>query len=70
MIYQPKFLLRCTLSKSKYPQAHIDMVWDPLLEALEAIPCPACQRPTFSLALERDGSVWCSCQGTWTPARR
>lgn len=62
-IYQPKFLIHCTLSMPKRSAANFEVVWDPLQEAVEALPCPACHRPTFNLRLARDGGLHCGCRG-------
>jgi hypothetical protein len=62
-IYQPELLLRCLLSAPKRANACLDIVWDPLLDCLEAVPCPSCCRPTFQLDLARDSKVVCAyCQ--------
>jgi hypothetical protein len=37
----------------------VELVWDPLPEALEAVPCPLCGLPTFALDLQRSGQVGC-----------
>jgi hypothetical protein len=58
-IYQPKLLMHCQLTAPKRVAASVDIVWDPLLDNLEAIPCPCCRRPTFHLDLERGGKVVC-----------
>src|SRR5207244_2386641 len=59
-IYQPKLLLRCRLTAPKRPDASLNIVWDPLLDGLEAVPCPSCRRPTFHLDIKRDGKVVCA----------
>jgi hypothetical protein len=52
---QPKLLVHSSVGGDKVPPAHVELVWDPLVEALEAVPCPACGRPTFSLEGSRFG---------------
>ncbi|HMC89773.1 MAG TPA: hypothetical protein VKI17_09500, partial [Gemmataceae bacterium] len=58
VIQQPKLLLRCRIASEKTTVA-LELVWDPLLEVLEARPCPTCARPSFSLALNRQGDLTC-----------
>jgi hypothetical protein len=50
VVQQPKLMLKChvRLGSGRDP-ANVELVWDPLLEALEAIACPQCQAPTFRL---------------------
>ncbi len=60
VIQQPKLLVRCLLVSSQGKTGNLEMVWDPLIEALEAAPCPDCQRPTFAFGLTRQGRVVCS----------
>jgi hypothetical protein len=57
VIQQPKLLLRWLAERSGQP---LEMVWDLLTEALEALPCPQCQRPAFSFGQCRQGRVVCS----------
>ncbi len=59
VIQQPKLLLKGTLAAAKRPPAPLQLVWDPLTEALEAVPCPGCRRPTFSLRMSRQGTLGC-----------
>jgi hypothetical protein len=54
-IDQPKLLVHSSVGGDKVPPVHLELVWDPLMEALEAPPCPACGRPTFSLEATRYG---------------
>jgi hypothetical protein len=60
VIRQPKLLLRSTVqSPGGSVAGRIDLVWDPLVEALEALPCPRCGHPTFALAIDRQGNLAC-----------
>jgi hypothetical protein len=59
LIQQPKLLAQCHLAAPKRPAAPLELVWDPLLDALEAVPCPACQHPTFALGVGRQGELLC-----------
>lgn len=73
VIHQPKLLVRCTLtSAAPSPSSNpIECVWDPLLDALEAIPCPTCHHPTFALDVNRQGKLICpSCSGKTPPATK
>jgi hypothetical protein len=65
VVQQPKLLLYCRLSAAKRAagkraSADLQLIWDPLLDALEAAPCPACGRPTFALNTNRQGAVHCT----------
>ncbi len=68
VIRQPKLLLRSAVLAPAGPVAgRLDLVWDPLVEALEAAPCPRCGRPTFALEVSRAGGLSCpSCAATAT----
>ncbi len=71
VIYQPKLLLRATLLPESGQPGHLDLVWDPLLETLEAATCPLCQRPSFALGLTRLGQADCAaCSTSPRPAAR
>jgi hypothetical protein len=37
----------------------LEPVWDPLLDALEAVPCPECGRPTFAFDVSRPKGLVC-----------
>jgi len=41
--------LHTQVSVGEGPPTPLELVWDPLVEALEAVPCPTCSRPTFEL---------------------
>jgi hypothetical protein len=59
VIQQPKILLKGELSIPKKPPLPLQLVWDPLLEALEAASCPSCQAPTFKLGHNRLRGIVC-----------
>ncbi len=64
VVHQPKLLLCCTAGEPKYAGVPLELVWDPLLDALEAVPCPACLRPTYSLSWCRVRKLVCpGCAG-------
>ena len=57
VVHQPKLQILAavvdTKARSGQPNAEgmsLRLIWDPLAEALEAIPCQVCRRPTFELA--------------------
>jgi hypothetical protein len=70
LVQQPKLLLRAAVQGGKGPAASLELVWDPLTDALEAVPCPECGRPTFSLALNRQGRLLCPACAEASPARK
>lgn len=58
-VYQPKLLIEATVG-APGPAAHpLELVWDPLTEAVEAVACPNCGHPTFALRLSRRGTLVC-----------
>jgi hypothetical protein len=59
VIQQPKLLLRSSLLSPKHNPVSLDLVWDPLVDALEAAACPHCKRPTFALRPDRVKGVVC-----------
>ncbi len=69
IIQQPKLLLRCTVATGK-TSAPLELVWDPLLEVVEAAPCPACQRPGFTFDLTRQGWIVCPACAAAAPVRK
>ena len=72
LIRQPKLLLRSSVQgKDGAPLGRFDLVWDPLIDALEALPCPRCGQPTFALATDRQGSLVCStCVAAVAPLKK
>jgi hypothetical protein len=59
LIQQPKLLIRTRLTAPDHGAGHLELVWDPLLDALEAAPCPTCGRPTYTFDLTRQGTIVC-----------
>lgn len=59
LIHQPKLLIDGILADERRSTS-VELVWDPLTETLEAVPCPLCRRPTFALGLPRQGGFACS----------
>jgi hypothetical protein len=58
VVEQPKLLLSAQVASEKHV-APLELVWDPLIDALEAPPCPTCDRPGFSFELTRQGQLVC-----------
>jgi hypothetical protein len=58
-VEQPKLLAHVRLESEKHPPSPLEVVYDPLTEAVEAPACPVCGRPTFALELNRLGQVTC-----------
>jgi hypothetical protein len=59
LIGQPKLLVHTRVGVEKSPGEPLELVWDPLEEAVEAPPCPECGRPTFRLERNRAGHIVC-----------
>jgi hypothetical protein len=59
VIRQPKLLIHAALQTEKLDAHPLELVWDPLTEALEAVACVQCQRPTFAFALSRLNKLTC-----------
>ena len=59
VIHQTKLLIQATVRTDQREVESLELVWDPLTEALEAVTCPQCQRPTFAFALTRLGRLAC-----------
>jgi len=69
LIGQPKLLVTASIANRRGPFGTLEIVWDPLLELVEAPPCPQCQQPTFSLSADRFGHIGCStCVAAARPA--
>jgi hypothetical protein len=59
VVQQPKVLVKGTLGIPERPAHAVELVWDPLLETLEAPACPVCKRPTFAFTATRLGQPLC-----------
>jgi hypothetical protein len=59
LVLQPKLLARADVIAEHKSLGTLEVVWDPLAEAVEAVPCPECGRPTFELELMRSGKLVC-----------
>src|SRR5437879_3534122 len=60
VIQQPKLLVRVQVESKGRAPAPLELVWDPLVSAVEAAPCPTCTRPTFAWAWTRQGKLVCT----------
>ena len=60
VIQQTKLLTHATARTDREHVEPLELVWDPLTESLEAVPCPQCRRPTFAFAGGRPGPLVCS----------
>ncbi len=69
LLYQPKLLVQATLQVPDRPAGPVELVWDPLPDTLEAVPCSECRRPTYALELTRAGQVACPACAATVPAR-
>ena len=75
VVHQPKLLIRATIHAPGSAPTPLELVWDPLIEGLEAPACPACGHPTFAFELAPRGRLACpSCvaspPGLTRPTRR
>jgi hypothetical protein len=60
VVQQPKLLVRARVSSSGGRETGtLELVWDPLIETLEAAPCGQCGRPTLAFHLTRHGVLVC-----------
>lgn len=71
LIQQPKLLLQTTAAAPGKPGVPLELVWDPLIEAVEAPVCPSCGHPTYAFALNRQGQLVCpTCPAASSPQTR
>lgn len=59
-IEQPKLLVQISVSAADHATGRLDVVWDPLLETIEAVPCPVCEKPSYEFTLSKSGQLACS----------
>jgi hypothetical protein len=71
VIHQPKLLLTAAVS-APGGDGPLELAWDPLIDGLEAVPCPGCGHPTFAFEVDRQKRLVCpSCAAAPpAPARR
>ncbi|MGA2441752.1 MAG: hypothetical protein ABSH08_12405 [Tepidisphaeraceae bacterium] len=63
VVQQPKLLLSTAVFDKNRRVGRWEILWDPLSEAVEAVPCPACGQPTFDLRIDRNGLRCANCAG-------
>jgi len=61
IVEQPKLLMSVDITDKNRPVGRLEVVWNPLSEAIEAPTCPACGQPTFSLQIYRNSLGCASC---------
>jgi hypothetical protein len=59
LVQQPKLLVQGVIGGPKDLGDRLEVVWDPLLEAVEPIDCPVCGRPTFAFERNIQGHAVC-----------
>lgn len=71
VVHQPKLDVdaavidqRATKAGKPVHPLGLRLIWDPLVEMLEAVPCAACGRPTFELARRQQELVCLACAAT------
>jgi hypothetical protein len=69
VIRQPKLLVQTAVVESGSP-IPLELVFDPLVEAVEAPTCPACSRPTFDLQHYRGMLACPACAAASLPVRK
>jgi hypothetical protein len=68
-IRQPKLLIWASVSHKGRPAGRMQLVWDTLTEAVEAVPCPACGHPSLAFRIDRGGIACVGCRKSPHPAR-
>ncbi|MEX2142883.1 MAG: hypothetical protein WD894_26740 [Pirellulales bacterium] len=69
VVQQPKLIVKAQVRRAEASAAagglaELELVWDPLVESLEAAACPVCRNPTYAFELTRRGSLACAgCKG-------
>jgi hypothetical protein len=64
VVAQPKVVFPCRISAPRLGDTELSLIWDPLLEAWMAPPCPTCAKPTKELLGSRHGVGCPLCQGS------
>ncbi len=71
VVRQPKLAAAATIADKDGAATAIELIWDPLLEAVEPVPCSVCGHPTFALVRRRRGELTCpACGKAKPPAQR
>jgi hypothetical protein len=61
LVEQPKLQIAAGVSLKGRSVGRLDLVWDPLSDALEAVPCARCGQPTFAFQTEHADLVCGNC---------
>lgn len=61
IVQQPKLLMSVAITDKNRAVDLLEVVWNPLSEAIEAPTCPACRQPTFTLRICRNSLGCASC---------
>jgi hypothetical protein len=69
LVQQPKLLVRAVVQGKGREAAPLELVWDPLVGAVEAVPCPCCGRPTYAWDWTRQGRLVCPACAAAAPTR-
>lgn len=70
VIRQPKLRIAAHVLSERGGHAELELVFDPLVESLEAVPCPQCQRPTFTFVMDRLRRLACAQCASQAGARK
>jgi hypothetical protein len=61
LVEQPKLQVAAAVMVKERSVRQLDLVWDPLSDGLEAVPCMRCGQPTFTLRIEHADLVCANC---------
>jgi hypothetical protein len=61
LVEQPKLQIAAAATVKERCVGRLDLVWDPLSNGLEAVPCSRCGQPTFTLRIEHADLVCVNC---------
>ncbi len=61
LVEQPKLQIAAAATVKERCVGRLDLVWDPLSDGLEAVPCGRCGQPTFTLRIEHVDLVCVNC---------
>ena len=69
-IEQPKLLLTIAVTAEACAPGKLEVVWDPLVEGVEAVSCPRCGKPSYEFALNKS-EVGCEmCKSSFSKGQR
>jgi len=64
VVQQPKLMVSSLIMSKDRIIGPLELVWDPLSESIEAVPCPSCGQPQFGFGIERGRIVCAACPKT------